>query len=112
MMVEAPMEEDRRPESSTKANTSINRSDEDLTAQLTLTRLFPLLLLLFRLCGRLFLNHRFMTLLRSWSLSRMFRLFWLRLCNLRWRWRRVLGSDAFSLFLGGQRRRRSSSSLR
>src|SRR5439155_7300244 len=32
MMVEAPMEEDRRPESSTKANTSINRSDEDLTA--------------------------------------------------------------------------------
>src|SRR5438105_11302718 len=31
MMVEAPMEEDRRPESRTEAHTSINRSDEDST---------------------------------------------------------------------------------
>src|SRR5213080_2599636 len=31
MMVEAPMEEDRRAESRTEAHTSINRSDEDST---------------------------------------------------------------------------------
>src|SRR5207253_6045202 len=139
MMVEAAVEEERRAELRTEAHTSINRSDEDLTAagyrraagrkpwtangygpatrpthlcprsgreqddqngkrpaathnadyssawisycqigrhgtrqqgglriaQLTLTGSFPLRLL-FCLCGRLFLNHRFVTLLRSW----------------------------------------------
>src|SRR5437879_6868024 len=42
----------------------------------------------------------------------MFRLFRLSLRNLHWSWRRVWAGYAFSLFLGGQGRRRSGSSLR